>query len=86
MAYAYRHVRVVKNVKMTGYIRTQTWKKWTSIFKHPRRAQAEDIVGRQMEEIEALSATEVPPRCLCPKRCNFIDIERLEDGRMSGLD
>ena len=77
LAYAYRYLRLVPEVKLSGYIKTSVRQKWERILGSSRRGESDAEVEKLIACIETLAedANEVPPRCYCSKRCCWMDVE-----------
>ncbi|KAK4541123.1 hypothetical protein LTR36_008348 [Oleoguttula mirabilis] len=78
MCHAYAYLSSVRYVELLGYPKNCTKNKWEAILNSKRRSEHDASVSKQVEEIHSLPTTEIPPRCLCPRRCGFVDLNSLK--------
>ncbi|KAK3075296.1 hypothetical protein LTR53_001497 [Teratosphaeriaceae sp. CCFEE 6253] len=72
----------INTVKLSGFIKTETRKKWEAIMNTKRLEDVRDYLESEKLAILKLPNVEVPPRCYCPNPCGgvAVELDALRDG------
>ncbi|TKA78131.1 hypothetical protein B0A55_02713 [Friedmanniomyces simplex] len=82
LCFAADYVKKIPRVKLTGYIKTITKKKWESLLGGRNSAAGvAAVIDEQKKEIRGLRESDLPPACFCPTPCEYDAINDADDAR-----
>ncbi|KJX92152.1 hypothetical protein TI39_contig5905g00004 [Zymoseptoria brevis] len=86
MCYAAEYLQSIKTVRLTGPIKTCIKHKWEDLLNNNAYSTIKPQIEEWKDEVQSLTALELPLRCFCPQTCSYhlrdLDVDDLRPHTM----
>ncbi|KAK4541072.1 hypothetical protein LTR36_008297 [Oleoguttula mirabilis] len=76
MCFAYKYIKHIPHVSLTGYVKESTRDRWlVALRTRSSREQLETTINERIEKIKRIPLSKLPPECYCPQSCDYTHLE-----------